>query len=203
VDPFITHTGRAMPLRRGGLGTGQISRDTGATILIAGPGCGIGSWWPGAGREMAGNGFRAMISARFDEILYNDMIQAGIVLAQLPANVVDGLLQTVEANPGILLSIDLRRREVRAGSRTCVVFAIDECARQRLMAGRDALADRLQAAQRSLASRDLGAVQRSRLQRRLMAICDAIKVPGADMAHDARRLDKFLGDLGRADGDEA
>jgi len=235
VDPYITHTGRAMPLRRVGVGTDQIipaarvlredaagladslfaawredrqfvlnqSAYAGATILVAGPGFGIGPSRLEAARALADYGFRAMISARFGDTLYNDMIQAGIVPAQLPANVVDQLMQTIETDPQIPIAIDLGRREVSTGGEPCGVFEIDECVRQRLMTGRDALADLLQAAQRSLVARDLATDQRARLQRRLVAICDAMKAPGADMAHGSRRLEEFLGELGRADGNGA
>jgi 3-isopropylmalate/(R)-2-methylmalate dehydratase small subunit len=233
VDPFITHTGRAMPLRRASVGTGQIipaayvrpqtsagfggglfaqwrqdpefvlnqSAYAGATILIAGSDFESGPPPPEAAWALADHGFRAVISSRFSDILYNDMIQAGIALARLPGNVVDKLLQTVEADPQILIAIDLDRREVRAGGEPCSVFEIDEYARQRLMAGQDAdgLAGQLLAAQRRLASCDLGLEQHTRLRRRLMAICDAIKAPGADAAHGAGRLKKFLDELDRAE----
>ena len=62
------------------------------------------------------------------------------------------------------------------------------------------LADRLLAARRSLAARELAVDQRARLAVRLTAICDAMKAPGADTAHGERRLQKFLEELGRADG---
>ena len=238
MDPFITHTGRAMPLRPASVGTGQIipaayvrpqtsagfggglfaqwrqdpefvlnqSAYAGATILIAGSDFGSGPPRPEAAWALAGHGFRVVISPRFSDILYNDMTQAGIALARLPGNVVDKLLQTVEADPRILIAIDLDRREVRAGSEPCIVFEIDEYARQRLMAGQDAdgladqlLADQLLAAQRRLASCDLGLERQTRLRRRLMAICDAMKAPGADAAHGARRLKKFLDELDRAE----
>jgi 3-isopropylmalate dehydratase small subunit len=125
------------------------------------------------------------------------MIQAGIALAQLPAIVVNKLLHAVEADPSIPISVDLGRREVSARGGPATVFEIAEYARQHLMAGTDALADRLLAAQRSLASRDLGAEMRNRLQRRLMTICDAMKAPGADIDHGKRRLEKFFEELDR------
>jgi len=213
MDPFITHTGRALPLRHYIVGTEQIlaaapahrpcpvgpgdgvSAYSGATILISGPDSGIAQARAPAARALAGSGFRAVISARFSDIFYNEMIQAGIVLARLPDNVVDRLLHAVEADPRIPIAIDLARREVIVRGGPCAVFEIAEYARQRLMAGTDALADRLVAAQRSLASCDLAADLRIRLQRRLMAICDAMKAPDADLDRGKRRLEKFFEDL--------
>lgn len=57
---------------------------------------------------------------------------------------------------------------------------------------RDALAARLHAAWERLAACDLPAEQRSRLQRQLIAVCDAVKAPGARTEACQRRLDGFL-----------
>lgn len=59
------------------------------------------------------------------------------------------------------------------------------------------LAERLLAAQRSLGSLDIVADVRIRLQRRLMAICDATKAPGADPDRCVRRLEQFLEEIDR------
>jgi len=53
-------------------------------------------------------------------------------------------------------------------------------------------------AQCLLGSAGLAADTRIRLQHRLIAICDALKAPGADPARSARRLDLLLADLARA-----
>lgn len=60
------------------------------------------------------------------------------------------------------------------------------------------LADALLAAQRRLGTLDLAAEDRIRLQRRLTAICDAMKSPGADAGRGERRLGEFLAELDRA-----
>jgi hypothetical protein len=61
--------------------------------------------------------------------------------------------------------------------------------------GTGSLAERLAAAQRVLASIAIDDDVRARFQRRLAAICDALKAPGADAARCARRLDLLLTDL--------
>ena len=62
-------------------------------------------------------------------------------------------------------------------------------------AERDALAERLHTAWERLAASDLPAEQRARLQRQLIAVCDAVKAPGASPEAGQRRLDGFLGML--------
>jgi hypothetical protein len=64
-----------------------------------------------------------------------------------------------------------------------------------LSAADGGLAGRLAAVQRTLAGLGLDDEVRARFQRRLTAICDAIKAPGADPGRCARRLDLLLADL--------
>ena len=61
--------------------------------------------------------------------------------------------------------------------------------------GAETMAGRLLMAQRLLDSASLTGDVRMRLQRRLVAICDAMKAPGADAARSARRLDRLLAEL--------
>jgi hypothetical protein len=62
----------------------------------------------------------------------------------------------------------------------------------------DVIARRLLTTQRRLTSAALASDARTRLQRRLAAVCDAMKAPGADAARIARRLDRLLADIGAA-----
>lgn len=59
------------------------------------------------------------------------------------------------------------------------------------------LAGRLRLAQQLISSADLAEEARIRLQRRFAAICDAVKVPGADAARGSWRLDRLLAELAR------
>jgi hypothetical protein len=61
--------------------------------------------------------------------------------------------------------------------------------------GGEAMARRLLIAQRLLDSASLPGDDRMRLQRRLVAICDAMKAPGADAVRGGRRLDRLLSEL--------
>ena len=159
---------------------------SGATILIAGPDGG-----PLAERAIvaaAGRGLRVLISSELDDFLRYSLIKAAILPVCADRETVAALQTEVESDPGILLTIDFGRREVRARG-----FV----ARFEIGGGTQDLAERLRIAQRLLGSAALPGDARVRLQRRLVAIGDALKVPGADVARSARRLDLLVTDLAR------
>jgi hypothetical protein len=165
-------------------GPGRAAR-TGATILIVGP-----DGWPSAGRAItaaAGLGFKVLISSELDDFLRYSLIKAAILPIYVDRETAATLQAEVESDPGILLTVDISRREVRAGEGFVARFEMD--------GGFGDMARRLRIAQRLLGSAALAGDARMRLQRRLMAICDALKAPGADVARSARRLDLFLTDL--------
>jgi hypothetical protein len=193
---LVSCTGRAVSVRRSGAppagagwpGSRLRPRQAEATILIAGPGC-----WPSASRAIAavaGRGFKAVVSAELDDFLRYNLIKTGIVPARVDRETVAALHALVESDPGILLTVDIGRREVRAYGDLATRFGIDD--------GAEDMARRLQMAQRLLGSAGLAAGTRIRLQRRLIAICDAMKSPAADTARGAWRLDLLLADLARS-----
>jgi hypothetical protein len=138
---------------------------------------------------VAGRGFKAVIAAEFGDFLRYNLIKAGIVPARVDREAVASVQALVESDPGILLTVDIGRREVRARGDLAARFEID--------GGAGDLAQRLHMAQRLLGSAGLSGETGIRLQRRLIAICDALKVPGTDAARIAGRLDRFLTDLAR------
>ena len=175
MEPFTTHTGRAVSLRRSSVDTDQIipseylKRVTrtgfgdglfatwrtdpgfvlnrpeaqGATILVAGPDFGIGSSRQHAVWALADHGFRAVISARFGDIFYNNSIQEGLLPVVLPAGAVTSLQDAIEADPELQITVDLAGREVRAGEAAggpplmAAPLQIDGYTRWRLMEGLD------------------------------------------------------------------
>jgi 3-isopropylmalate/(R)-2-methylmalate dehydratase small subunit len=174
MEPFTTHTGRAVSLRRSNVDTDQIipseylkrvsragfgdglfatwrtdpgfvlnrPEAQGATILVAGPDFGIGSSRQHAVWALADYGFRAVISARFGDIFYNNSLQEGLLPVRLPAEAVVSLHDAIEADPAVRVTVDLAEREVRAESAAgepllAVPFEIDDYARWRLMEGLD------------------------------------------------------------------
>ena len=175
MEPFTTHTGRAVSLRRSNVDTDQIipaeylkrvSRSGfadglfaawradpgfvlnqpsahGATILVAGPDFGIGSSRQHAVWALTDYGFRAVISARFGDIFYNNSIQEGMLPVRLPEPVVSAIADAVEADPAIPVTVDLAGREVRAGLAAdgspllSAPLQIDDYTRWRLLEGLD------------------------------------------------------------------
>ena len=175
MEPFTTHTGRAVSLRRSNVDTDQIipseylkrvsragfgeglfatwredpgfvlnrPEAQGATILVAGPDFGIGSSRQHAVWALADHGFRAVISARFGDIFYNNSIQEGLLPVVLPAGAVTSLQDAIEADPELQITVDLAGREVRAGGAAggaplmAAPLQIDGYTRWRLMEGLD------------------------------------------------------------------
>lgn len=70
-----------------------------------------------------------------------------------------------------------------------------ELARERSAAqGADPLAAKLLAAQQALCALSIDSDARIRLHLRFMAICTSLKLPGADKARGAERLDRLMAD---------
>jgi hypothetical protein len=63
----------------------------------------------------------------------------------------------------------------------------------------ESLAARLAEARRRVAELDLPAEEATRLHRQFIAVCDAVKAPGADDAAAERRLTAFMAALERAE----
>ena len=203
--------GRAVSIRRcdavSDLGT--MLREAGrggATILIASP----ASWsWPErATAIMARYGFRVVISPGFTEIHCHKLINAGILPAGLPAETIAKLQDAVESDPGIVLTVDVDSGDVRARDELLARFEIGQGPGSRPTPpayasdirghGSEAMARQLLIAHRLLCSARLSGDVRMRLQRSLVAICDAMKAPGADAVRSARRLERLLTELAMA-----
>ena len=175
MEPFTTHTGRGLSLRRSNVDTDQIipaeylkrvsrtgfgdglfatwrtdpgfvlnrPESQGATILVAGPDFGIGSSRQHAVWALADYGFRAVISARFGDIFYNNAIQEGLPPVVLPGDAITALQDAIEADPALRITVDLAGREVRAeggaGEAPLLTapLTIDDYTRWRLMEGLD------------------------------------------------------------------
>jgi hypothetical protein len=189
-NPSGSCSGRAVSIRCGDAVTdpGKALRDAGrdgVTILIVSPSC-----WasPGLATALAaGRGFQAMISAGFSNIVLNNLIKMAILPVSLMPAAVAKVADRVESDPDIVLRIDLGRGDVRAREEVLARFDIHS--------EPDLMARRLLMAQRLLRSASLPTDVKMRLQRRLLAICDAMKAPGADNERSAWRLDLLLTEL--------
>ena len=168
MEPFTTHTGRAVPLRRSDVDTDQIipsdwlkrvertgfgaglfsqwredpafvlnlPQHRGASVLVAGDNFGTGSSREHAVWALQDFGFRAVVSPRFADIFRSNALKGGLVPVQLDAEVVEALMSALEADPGLEVTVDLDRRELRAGD-LVASFPLDDFTRWRLMEGLD------------------------------------------------------------------
>ena len=209
-SPFSL-TGRAVSLQRawdetaaaggcGPLATGRVP------ILIAGPGC-----CPSpahASAAVSQYGFRVVVANERDNIVNNKLINSGILIICVARDAITELQDAVESDPGNLLTVDVGRGDVRARGGLVARFDNDLGAGPSSAAqghlphgdhngGGGDLAGRLRLAQQLISAADLAEEARIRLQRRFAAICDAVKVPGADAARGSWRLDRLLAELGR------
>jgi len=176
---FDSCTGRAISIRDDLLAAGA------TPIAVADPRGWISA---GHGAVLAGRRLLVVISAGLDEIVGFNLIKAGIVPVMLAPKSLAELQGAVESDPAILLTVDIGRRDVRARGRVGRFH----------IGGADEISGRLLLAHRLLCSSGLAADDRIRLQRRLVAIGDASKVPGADVARGAWRLDRLLADIAQA-----
>ena len=108
-------------------------------VLVAGPDFGTGSSREHAVWALRDFGFRVILSARFGEILRGNAGKQGLLAAQLAETDAERLMDTLLANPGMSVSVDLERREMTAGA-LVLPFDVDDYTRWRLMEGLDDIA---------------------------------------------------------------
>ncbi len=108
----------------------------GASILLAGKDFGTGSSREHAVWALQDFGFRAVVSPRFGDIFRSNALKGGLLPVQLEADVVEALMQRVEADPALEVVVDLEARELRAGDLVSA-FPLDDFTRWRLMEGLD------------------------------------------------------------------
>ena len=114
----------------------------GASVLIAGPDFGIGSSREHAVWALMDYGFRAVISSRFGDIFRSNATKGGLLPVRMPESDVNALMDAVEADTEIVVTVDLDKREVSAGrpggpAQLTAAFEIDDYTRWRLMEGLD------------------------------------------------------------------
>jgi 3-isopropylmalate/(R)-2-methylmalate dehydratase small subunit len=115
----------------------------GATILVAGPDFGTGSSREHAVWALQDYGFHVVISSRFADIFRGNSGKGGLLTAQLDETDVEALWALIEADPALEVTVDLDRREVRAGD-LVATFDVDDYVRWRLMEGLDDIGITLQ-----------------------------------------------------------
>ena len=107
-----------------------------AEVLIAGPDFGTGSSREHAVWALRDYGFKAVLSAKFADIFRGNAGKQGLVAGQITEADTEALWAAIEANPGILITIDLQAKTASIGA-LVVPFEIDEYTRWRLIEGLD------------------------------------------------------------------
>ena len=110
----------------------------GATILVAGPNFGIGSSREHAVWALQDYGFVAVVSSSFADIFRNNSINVGLVPVEVTPQVGRALLDAVEADPSLEITIDVENGTVEAPAAGIeATFALDAFSRTRLVNGWD------------------------------------------------------------------
>ena len=110
----------------------------GATILVAGPNFGTGSSREHAVWALQDYGFEAVVAPGFADIFRNNCTKAGLVPVQVEPAIGRRLLDAVEADPTLEITIDIERGTLEAPAADIETgFPLDEFTRTRLVNGWD------------------------------------------------------------------
>ena len=82
-------------------------RYAGASVLVTGPNFGTGSSREHAVWALQDYGFRAVVSPSFADIFRTNCTKAGLLPVQVDAEVGEMLLAAVEADPAVVVTIDV------------------------------------------------------------------------------------------------
>ncbi|HJL89345.1 MAG TPA: 3-isopropylmalate dehydratase small subunit [Acidimicrobiales bacterium] len=113
-------------------------RFEGAVVLVAGPNFGTGSSREHAVWAIQQYGFAAVVSPRFADIFRNNCTKNGLVPVQVPAEVGEALLDASEADPGLVVTIDVANLTLEApDAGISCSFPLDSATRERFLKGLD------------------------------------------------------------------
>ena len=109
-----------------------------ARILVAGPNFGTGSSREHAVWAIQQYGFQAVISPRFADIFRNNCTKNGLVPVEVSDEIGKDLLQAIENNPELILTVDVAKRilEVPDANISCS-FALEATVQERFLKGLD------------------------------------------------------------------
>jgi len=113
-------------------------RFRGSTVLVAGRNFGTGSSREHAVWALQDHGFEAVVSARFADIFRTNCTKAGLLPVQVSAETADALLSAVEADPSVVVVIDVDARTLTAAAAgISTTFPLDDFTRWRFLEGLD------------------------------------------------------------------
>ncbi|MEO6827509.1 MAG: 3-isopropylmalate dehydratase small subunit [Microbacteriaceae bacterium] len=105
-------------------------------VLVAGADFGTGSSREHAVWALRDYGFRAVLSPRFADIFRGNSGKQGLLTGQITQEAAEKMWAAIEANPGIVASVDLVARTAAIADLS-VSFEIDDYTRWRLLEGLD------------------------------------------------------------------
>jgi 3-isopropylmalate/(R)-2-methylmalate dehydratase small subunit len=109
-----------------------------ASILVAGPNFGTGSSREHAVWAIQQAGFKAVVSPRFGDIFRNNSTKNGLVPVVVSGDVGQQLLEAIEQDPSLELTIDVERRTLEAPAIGLTVdFPLEDSVRHRFLEGLD------------------------------------------------------------------
>ena len=113
-------------------------RYTDAVVLVAGPNFGTGSSREHAVWAIQQYGFGAVVSPRFADIFRNNCTKNGLVPVQVTPEVGEALLDAVEADPDLLVTVDVANLTLEApDAGISCSFPMDSATRERYLEGLD------------------------------------------------------------------
>ncbi|HAQ22420.1 MAG TPA: 3-isopropylmalate dehydratase small subunit [Acidimicrobiaceae bacterium] len=109
-----------------------------AVVLVAGPNFGTGSSREHAVWAIQQYGFGAVVSPRFADIFRNNCTKNGLVPVQVPADVGEALLDAVEADPDLMVVVDVANLTLEApDAGISCSFPLDAATQERFLQGLD------------------------------------------------------------------
>ena len=116
---------------------------SGASVLVAGPEFGTGSSREHAVWALDDYGFKVVLSSRFADIFRGNSGKIGLLTAVVDQESIEQIWELVEADPSLLVTVDLQARTVSVGQLS-TGFEVDDYTRWRLLEGLDDIGITLQ-----------------------------------------------------------
>ena len=110
-----------------------------AQILVSGKNFGCGSSREIAVWGLTGYGFKCVIAPTFGEIFYDNSFQNGLLLIELPEEVVNHIALTIERSNHPEVSVDLVAEEITLPGGEKIPFKIPPARRDAMLGGLDEL----------------------------------------------------------------
>ena len=113
-------------------------RHDGAVVLVTGPNFGTGSSREHAVWALQDYGFQAVVSPTFADIFRTNCTKAGLLPVQVDDDVAEALLAAIEADPAVVVTIDVQARTLLAAAAgVSTTFPLDDFTRWRFLEGLD------------------------------------------------------------------